>query len=184
MQSNKCPDNVEELREMYRPEKIEVLLVGESPPGDRWKFFYCDNGSRLGYATMEAFEKAFQRKFESYKEFLDFFKSKNFYLEDLFHVRGKKVCEASLDEVQKALEGLTQFIALHRPRLVIAVLCRICGCVKKAAADAKLDISVICLPFPRKSSKNYQRYVKSLAKILQSLLSDSPIKIHVCCYDD
>jgi len=183
MQSTKCPDNVEGLREMYKPEKIEVLLVGESPPKNREMFFYCSNGSLLGDATKRAFERILGVKLK-YEDFLDFFKSKNFYLEDLFHVRGKKVCEASLDEIQKALEGLKQFIALHRPRLVIAVLCRICGCVKKAVADAKLDIPVICLPFPRKSSKNYQRYVKSLAKILQSLSSGSPIKIHVCCSDD
>jgi len=63
MQNNKCPENVEELREMYKPKKIEVLFVGESPSKDRQRFFYCDNSSQLGYATIEAFKEAFQRGF-------------------------------------------------------------------------------------------------------------------------
>jgi len=169
MHSVECPENVEQLRESYKPEKIEVLLVGESPPKNRRKFFYCRKGSQLGCATKRAFEEALQIKFEGYEDFLKFFKSRGFYLEDLFHERGKNVCEASLDELQKALEELTRFIASHEPRLVVAVLHRICGCVKKAVIDAGLSIPVVCLPFPRRRSKNYRKYVDGLARIIRSL---------------
>ena len=36
----------EQLRESYRPEKVEFLFVGESPPPSGKKFFYAGN-SRL-----------------------------------------------------------------------------------------------------------------------------------------
>jgi len=68
--------DLEELRNKYRPEKIEVLLVGESLPKNN--FFYSDNGSRLGKATKKAFENAFQRSFKDYREFLEFFREKRF----------------------------------------------------------------------------------------------------------
>jgi len=174
MQSNKCPSNVEKLREIYKPENIEVLLVGESPPKNRQRFFYCSNGSQLGYATREAFEEALQIMFEDFEDFLKSFRSRGFYLEDLFHIRGKKVYEASLDELREAVRELANRISLYRPRLVIAVLCRICECVKRAVIEAEINVPIICVPFPNPGG-NHQRYIKGLVETLQLLSSGTPL---------
>jgi len=181
MYSVECPENVEQLRESYKPERIEVLFVGESPPGNGQDFFYCRNGSRLGYATMEAFEEALQTKFEGYEDFLRFFRSRGFYLEDLFHERSRKTYEASVDELRRVVRELADRISLYRPRLVIAVLCRICECVKSAVIEAGVYVPAVCLPFP--IGGNHQRYVKGLTETLQQLLRGGPLEDRNYCSD-
>jgi len=181
MYSTECPENVEPLRESYKPERVEVLLVGESPPGIEQGFFYCRNGSRLGCATREAFEEALQIKFDGYEDFLKFFRSRGFYLEDLFHERDRKTFEVSIDELRKAVRDLADRISLYRPRLVIAVLCKICECVKRAAIEAGVDVPVVCLPFP--IGGNYPSYVKGLAETLQQLLRGGPLEDRNYCSD-
>jgi len=181
MYSGECPEDVKQLREPYKPEKIGVLLIGESPPKNRREFFYCSSGSRLGYATRRAFEEALQIMFESYEDFLKFLKSNGFYLEDLFHERGKNVYKISLDELRTAIEELANRISLYKPRLVIAVLCRICECVKRAVIETGINVPVVCLPFP--IGKNYRRYIKGLAEALQQLLSGKPLEDRNYCSD-
>jgi len=169
--------DLEDLRDMYRPEKIKVLLVGESLP--KRNFFYCDRGSLLGKATMKAFEKAFQKEFKNYREFLEFFKKHGFFLEDLFHEMNKKIDEVTPAELKQATEKLASFIDTYKPKLVIATLCRICGCVKEATLIAKTDAVVICLPFPR--GFNYRKYISKLAEALQALSKQTFTKLETCC---
>jgi len=60
---------------------------------------------------------------------------------------------------------------LYRLRLVIAVLCRICECVKSAVIKAEINVLVVCPPFPNpKGTDNYRRYVEGFVETLQLLM--------------
>jgi len=156
--------DLEILREKYKPEKIRILFVGESPP--KREFFYEAKGSNLGRATKEAFEKTSQKEFESYQEFLEFFKSQGCYLVDLFQERGKKIIYATEEEKEEAEKQLTEFIAKHKPEIVVAVLKRICKHVEKAVKETGVSVEVRCLLFPNKG-KNREEYIKGLIEILK-----------------
>jgi len=152
-------------REEYKPEEIRILFVGESPP--KGAFFYDEaKGSNLGRATKEAFEKAFQMGFESYQEFLEFFKSQGCYLVDLFQERGKKIMCATKEEKEEAEEQLKKFIAKHRPEIVVVVLKRICKHVEKAVKEAGVAVREVDLPFPFMHNK--KNYIKGLIEILKA----------------
>jgi len=156
---------VEALRERYRPSRVVVLIVGESPPAGGG-FFYAPGGSLLGRATREAFEEAFGVRFGSYSEFLGFFRSRGFFLVDLLDGRGRRVGEAPEGELAAAVQRLAGLVVELRPRLVVAVLCRVCGLVEEAVRIAGLGVPVVCLPFPKWSKG---RYVRGLAEVLRAL---------------
>lgn len=73
---------VDSIRQNYLPQKVKVLMVGESPP-QSGKFFYT--GDDLTDKTKEAFSWVFMDVLDqsTYEEFLDFFKKQGFYLDDL-----------------------------------------------------------------------------------------------------
>lgn len=143
---------LEALRESYKPEKVRVLLVGESPP--KRGFFYDTVGSALGKATKEAFEEVFGRELE-YREFLQLFKEVGFYLLDLFSERGKVIRRASRSEREEAVKRLTEFVAKNEPEVVVAVLKRICRVVREGVKRSGLKVEFVCLPFPTYSKTEY-----------------------------
>jgi len=54
--------DIEALRRSYRPEKVRLLMVGESAPASG-KFFYL--GDHLTIATSTAFTKAYDLTFRA-----------------------------------------------------------------------------------------------------------------------
>uniref|UniRef100_A0A7C4BAM2 Uncharacterized protein n=1 Tax=Thermofilum pendens TaxID=2269 RepID=A0A7C4BAM2_THEPE len=151
-----------------RPGKVALLFVGESPP--RKTFFYDTEGSVLGWATLETFEKAFRTRFKSYPEFLKFFRPKGCYLVDLFQERGRKAAQVSEEEVERAVRRLAKVIAECEPLVVVAVLKSICGLVREAVKASGVNARVVCVPFPR-GRVNRERYVEELARILEVYLA-------------
>ena len=71
--------DTEELRKSYKPDKVKILFVGESPPAGG-TFFYNAN-SNLYRNTKKAFEIALEKEW-SY-DFLSDFKKMGCYLVDL-----------------------------------------------------------------------------------------------------
>jgi len=104
---------------------------------------------------------------------------KGFFLEDLFHERGKDANEAAPSKLSEAVKRLVAFIAANRPRVIIAVMCRICECVKATSIMSKTDASTLCLPFPR--GQKYQDYVSGLSEVLLSLQRGSLAEPKVRC---
>ena len=75
------------LRNNYRPSKVRVLFIAESPPrqrGNSITFFYSDKGSMLSKQLKELLVIAGFRDFNvpSHKEFLKRFQDAGFYLID------------------------------------------------------------------------------------------------------
>ena len=68
----------EELRHSYKPDQIQVLFVGESPPAGA-TFFYAGN-SNLARYTQDAFAEVFGMTFDSAESFLDYFRCAGCYL--------------------------------------------------------------------------------------------------------
>jgi hypothetical protein len=71
--------STERLRRRFRPEKVRILFVGESPPASGRFFYQADSG--LYRATRQAFLKAFPDLRE--RNFLESFRDLGCYLVDL-----------------------------------------------------------------------------------------------------
>ena len=73
--------DLEELRQVYKPERVRVLFLGESPPAGK-SFFYLGNSNLCRY-TQEAFSAAFGTEYEDAGDFLVHFWRMGCYLDDL-----------------------------------------------------------------------------------------------------
>ena len=72
---------IEVIRRKYKPAKIKILFIGESPPAGG-TFFY-DGNSNLAKYTKSAFENCFGTSISQMPEFLRFFKEQGCFLDDL-----------------------------------------------------------------------------------------------------
>ncbi len=137
---------IEELREKFKPEKVRVLLVGESPPAEG-TFFY--DRSLMTTYTKNAFESALDKRFQSNVEFFEHMKEIGFYLEDLSQVPIDKL--PSSEREAKLVEESEQFaerVALLNPEAVVIILRKIEKIVRQALAEAGSTAQVYVLPFP------------------------------------
>ncbi len=75
-------NKVEKLRESFKPDNIKVLFVGQSAPKSG-AFFYDGNPHSFTTNIRKTFESALEMEFEDNNEFLNYFKSKECYLDDL-----------------------------------------------------------------------------------------------------
>jgi hypothetical protein len=162
----------EQLRHSYKPDKIRVLFVGESPPAGGTFFYKAD--SNLYHFTQRAFLDVFDVGFED-KGFLDSFKSIGCYLEDL--------CPTAINKTNKAerkrqwvagVESLTKCIraAPAPPRAIVIVMRAIAPHVNKAACKAGVDSTrIYSLPFP--AFGHQQSYLVELIEVLNKLREDN-----------
>ena len=86
----------EALRQQYRPDKIKILMVADSPPAIGTHFFYdTSSHDSLRVFTKESFNHLYPEVLISdQKQFLDYYKSFGFYLEDLCHTPVNRLPEA------------------------------------------------------------------------------------------
>jgi hypothetical protein len=157
------PD-LERVRERYRPETIDLLLVGESRPAGG-TFFYLAN-SNLFYATHQAFQVAVG-SVPPGAEFLDYLKDRGVWLYDISaepvdRMRGRPRRSA----VQARTRELVDVLRHAQPRRVVAIKKDLGPTVKQALADAGLSSErLTVLPFPL-----YQwraDYVRGLAQLIR-----------------
>ena len=155
------------IRQLYKPDRIKVLLVGESPPSSR-RFFY--EGDTLTQYTREAFARVFGEVCGlSNGEFLEFFQSSGFYLDDLclMPVNGltpaaRKACH------REGVSPLAKRLAASKPEYIVAIMKGIGEYVKQAIVQAGLDENQFeCIPFGGNGRQG--EYRARLAGILQRL---------------
>jgi hypothetical protein len=105
--------DLESIRQSYKPERIRLLLVGESPPASG-KFFYLKSG--MTTYTSRAFEKTFSTTFPDTPTFLKFFRDSDCYLEDLCRTPTDKMPfrkrKAMLDN---SVGPLSRRLGKHKP---------------------------------------------------------------------
>ena len=158
--------DTETLRNAYKPDQIKLLFIAESPP-QSGNFFY-HKGSMTTF-TSRAFEKVFDRVFSDKHSFLNFFRLRGCYLED--------VCLEPVDKLpqkqrtmmlEDSIEYFSGRLKEYRPEAIVIVLKRIESQVKKALRKAKISCPVYTLPFP--GFGHQKIYIKELRNILQNHL--------------
>ena len=156
----------ENTRKIYKPIKVRILLIGESPPEGE-TFFYNKNSLLFDY-TKKAFQSALSRSFLD-QAFLDYLKDSGVYLDDLCLTPINKVEKTKRKKAHR--ENIIPFsekIKNYNPEILISVIKGIHKSLRKSIELAGLGKSpYYSLPFP--SFGNQQKYVKELVPIIQNL---------------
>ena len=141
----------EALRQGFRPDRIRVLFVGESPPANRTFFYQAD--STLYHRTHEAFAAVFHEQVcGSGKAFLRFFQARGCYLEDLCTEPVNQLPRAERRRAREAgVASLAKRLAAFQPEVVVVAMEGIQKHVKQAARQAGPAPGAYgCSPSPRK----------------------------------
>ncbi len=145
---------LERLRDSYKPDKIEYLLVGESIPSNI-TFFYTANSPLYKY-TKEAFEEVF-----SGEEFtLELFKQKGFYLFDLAEPVAGMGYKQRINAVAEGIPKLARFIEREKPKYILSVKNSNLNAIVMANAeigDMIPDECIFDLPAPIFGSHHYYK---------------------------
>ena len=151
-------DKMEELRRSFHPGVITTLFVGESAP-QSGKFFYSSNSS-LFYAM--------KRAFGNHETFLDDFKKKGFYLDDLVLMPINKLEERERSRLrQEAVPELAKRLMEYKPKAVVVVMCAIVSKVQKAMRAASISYEPFCVPHP--AFGNWARFSSAMTEIIDCL---------------
>jgi hypothetical protein len=157
-------DRYEELRQRYRPDRVDILLLGESRPAGG-TFFYLAN-SNLYYATHAAFQLAFGPIPEG-EAFLQALRDRSVWLYDLANapvdrMRGRP----RRDAVEARVSDVVELLRETSPRLVIAIKKTLGATVRQALTSADMGMDRLrVLPFPLYQWRS--DYVQGLAAALR-----------------
>jgi hypothetical protein len=166
---NKKTDS-NQLRERYKPDKINVLYIAESPPAGG-TFFYAKN-SNLYRCIRDAFIKVFGSSQINNDNFLDFFETNNCYLDDLClePVNDKSDSERIILRHQ-GIEPLSNRIKSCNPKAIIILMKAIESDVREAIKKSKVDTkNIFPTPFPSGSNENRVNCVAENESILRKLI--------------
>jgi hypothetical protein len=157
------PDDTEALRLSFMPDRIRLLLVGESAPSSG-KFFYRAN-SNAYHHIRTAFGRAGD------PGFLYWFKSQGYYLDDLVLTPINKA--ANKDRRLAAQDGVRPLgnrIRSYAPRMVIAFSRQIGAEVAAALALSGVSAEYHCVRFPGSGQQgNFQHDMAPLMNRIAAL---------------
>jgi hypothetical protein len=158
----------ERLRESFRPSRIQLLFVGESPPASG-RFFYAANSGL--YRAMRA---AFQTADSSIEEeaFLTEFRARGCYLTDLTHEPVDHL-DAPLRRTMRTNgeKLLAREIARLQPQMIAPVLRSIVNNVENAATLANWRGQILQLPYPGRWSRHREAFIETLVPCILRLKS-------------
>lgn len=157
----------ERLRQQFRPERVRLLLVGESRPA-AGSFFYLAN-STLYRATLESWQTAFG-PVPPASRFMGRLQSEGIWLYDLApapvnRLRGRPRREA----VEARAAELAALLAQESPDAVVVVKRSLAAVVREAMSAAHLSAQRLhVLPFPLYQWRT--EYVAGLAGVLKAVV--------------
>ena len=158
--------DTESIRQSYRPSKVRLLLIGESPPANQG-FFYVT--SAMTKYTAQAFSKAHGTSFQSDNEFLCHFKNYGCFLDDLCHTPVDHLPrEQRAKNLQDSVIDLSQRIKEMNPAVVVIILKKIETYVRVAILKSGLNPPTFVLPFP--GHGHQAKYKEQLIEIIQKHL--------------
>ena len=151
-------NDIEKLRQSFRPEDIKALFVGESAPaGDT--FFYRGNSQMFRYV---------KRSFGDPPNFLDWFRDKGWYLDDLVLTPVNRYTNAKRKDMHAAsLPDFSKRLQTYSPQCVVSLLRGIREPVQKAIEDAGLNIPHYSVPFPGNGQQG--RFMEAMKQIIPKL---------------
>jgi hypothetical protein len=157
----------EVARKSFRPRKVRLLFVGESPPASGRFFYHRDSG--LYRAMRDAFI-AVDRTISD-ENFLKRFQDAGCYLVDL--------CGRPVDDLDPALRRaacnaavprFAQTIAELNPERVATLVRSIEADVKSAASRAAWDGPILHLPYPGRWIRHRKLFTDQLVPEIRKLL--------------
>jgi hypothetical protein len=158
--------NLEELRESFRPARVRLLFIGESPPASG-RFFYNSN-SGLYRAMRDAFQIAHLTTKE--EDFLETFRTHGCYLTDLSkdpvdHLEAKprqEACVAGEKSLAKEIRELN-------PDAIAILLRSIAGNCERAIAGANWRGPVVQLRYPGRWASHREAFLEAIVPVLRRL---------------
>ena len=162
-------EDAERLRRRYRPARVRLLFIGESPPASGRFFYRRDSG------LYRAIRDAFRLIDPSITDdtFLGIFQRSGCYLID--------ACAAPVDRLDAnsrraaclASEvALTRSIQRLEPAGIVTLLKSIRDNVERAAVQARWHGPILDLPYPGRWASNRKIFLKRLAPQLEQLFAE------------
>lgn len=156
----------EEIRQSYKPKKINLLFIAESPPKGG-TFFYLRN-SNLYFAIKQGFDIVFGN--QDNKDFLNFFKEQGCYLDDLClkPVNGLPFTTRQEERIT-GINPLAERIKEIEPKVIIILMKEIEGEIRTAIENSKVNTIEFTLvtSFPAHSENNRMNCIKGIIEVLK-----------------
>ena len=156
----------ERLRRKYRPVRVKILFVGESPPASGRFFYQADSG--LYRAMRDTFARALPDL--NGRDFLESFQTLGCYLVDLC---GEPVDRFdSKSRKQACVNGevrLSRMIRQLRPDIIVTLVRSIAPNVRRAQQRAKWCGQYLELPYPGRWQSHRIEFDKKLVRFLRQL---------------
>jgi hypothetical protein len=163
----------ERLRNRFRPARVRVLFVGESPPA-AGSFFYAAD-SELYRATRDAFEAALP-EFRNADSFLNAFAESGCYLVDLALDPVNQLTNRNDGSWKRRAQArargearLAATLADLQPAIVIVVLKGIVANVTRAADRAGIATESYALTYPSRWNRHRLAYRNELSRLLRTI---------------
>jgi hypothetical protein len=163
-----CPGGVDEYRRTqaqakYRPDRIRVLFVGESPPVDSKGYFYCGRNRLLGEMKRALGDGRYDDKC-----FLASFKERGFYLDDLVRAPVSNPTATKLkNKRREARSDLAARIRDYKPSVIVCLLLGIRDDVEMAVLKARSDAPVHAVPFAPRHPLKFREGMGRLRPMLE-----------------
>ena len=149
----------EKTRRAYRPRKVEMLFVGESPPASGRFFYNRDSG--LYRAMRDVFQAADRTVTE--ENFLKRFQKSGCYLIDLCGQPVDKVGAKQRREACIAGEALLcRRIRTMQPKIIVPLVHSISANVERAVNVAGWQGTTITVPYPGRWIRHRERFQELL----------------------
>ena len=148
----------EELRKSFRPPLVTTLFLGESAPASG-RFFYSGDSSLF---------HAMKRALGSEETFLEEFKKKGFYLDDLVLTPVNKLeRQERFRHREEAVPELARRLIDYKPKALVVVMRAILPTVRKAMGIAGITYEPYCVPHP--AFGNWTRFSNAMKEIIDCL---------------
>jgi hypothetical protein len=158
---------LERLRRRFRPDRLRLLFVGESPPASGRFFYQGDSG--LYRAMRDAFQSVDPAISDA--NFLARFQAVGCYLIDLCPKPVDHLDSKARRAVCLANESsLSRTIARVHPPAIATVVRSIEGNIAQAACRAGWHGPVLHLPYPGRWSRHRNLFVDTLVPTIVSLM--------------
>ena len=160
----------ERLRLSFRPQRVRLLSVGESPPASGC-FFYSAN-SRLYRAMLMAFRTADSKV--NVENFFNVFRSWGCYLTDLNHEPVDHLDPPLRRTMRTGGEKwLAREITRLQPEILAPVLCSIASNVTAAVACTNWQDKILQFPYPGRWSRHRDAFIEALVPVLRRLKAEA-----------
>ena len=149
----------ERLRQKFKPSPIKVLFIGESAPVNE-TFFYRENSQVYRYM---------RKAFEEPKDFLNMFKSRGFFLDDLVLSPVNHLTPPQRrQQCMNSIPSLANRISIYRPLVVVSIMLSINEAIETAIDQSGLHSIVhYSVPFPGTGQQN--RFLERMSSIIPQL---------------